>query len=100
MADGHYIFGVRRKRYLNGMIHWVQDFMRIHGIRSLDEFNRESAAFCEALDNALNCAKVRRVEKEQSNTVSKAANPGKFKDKRKLPEWEPSFVNYLLTSQE
>jgi hypothetical protein len=28
------------------------------------------------------------------DTVSKAADPGKFKDKRKWPAWEPSFVNY------
>jgi hypothetical protein len=36
---------------------------------------------------------------EQSDTVSKAADPGKFKDKRKWPEWEPSIVNYLSTIQ-
>jgi hypothetical protein len=29
--------------------------------------------------------------------VSKAANPGKFKDERKWPEWEPAFINYLST---
>ena len=97
VADGRFIFGVRRVRYLIGMIHWVQDFMRISGIPSLDEFNGEAATFREALDIASNRAEVRRVEKEQSDTVSKAADPGKFKDERKWPEWEPSFVNYLST---
>ena len=29
------------------------------------------------------------------DTNTKAANPGKFKDKRKWPEWEKSFINYL-----
>ena len=29
------------------------------------------------------------------DTISKAANPGKFKDERKWPDWEPAFVNYL-----
>jgi len=97
VADGRFIFGVRRVRYLIGMIHWVQDFMRISGIPSLDEFNGEAATFREALDIASNRAEVRRVEKDQSDTVSKAADPGKFKDERKWPEWEPSFVNYLST---
>ena len=31
------------------------------------------------------------------DTFSKAADPGKFKDKRKWHDWEPSFVNYLST---
>jgi hypothetical protein len=29
--------------------------------------------------------------------VSQAAEPGKLKDERKWPEWEPAFVNYLST---
>ena len=31
------------------------------------------------------------------DTISKAADPGKFKDERKWPEWEPAFINYLST---
>ena len=27
--------------------------------------------------------------------ISKAADPGKFKDEREWPDWEPAFVNYL-----
>jgi hypothetical protein len=42
---------------------------------------------------------MRKIEKERSDTVSKAAEPGKFKDERKWPKWEPDFVNYLLTLQ-
>ncbi|KAI2492054.1 hypothetical protein MHU86_22513 [Fragilaria crotonensis] len=56
-ADGRFIFGIRRIRYLI----------------------------------------VRMIEKDQSDTVSKAADPGKFKDEKKWPEWEPAFVNYLST---
>jgi hypothetical protein len=52
------------------------------------------------LDEAFHSADVRRVEKEQFDTVSKAADPGKFKDKKKWPEWEPAFVNYLSTIQD
>jgi hypothetical protein len=29
--------------------------------------------------------------------VSKAADPGKFKDEQEWPEWEPTFANYLST---
>jgi hypothetical protein len=29
------------------------------------------------------------------DTKTKAADPGKFKDERKWPEWEKAFVNYL-----
>ena len=29
VADGRYIFGLRRTRYLIGLIHWVQDFARV-----------------------------------------------------------------------
>ena len=31
------------------------------------------------------------------DTISKAVDPGKFKDERKWPDWEPAFVNYLST---
>ena len=97
VGDGRFIFGVRRIRYLIGFVHWVQDFGRIGGTPSLDEFNGDPDAFRTALDVASDRADVRKIEKEQSDTVSKAADPGKFKDERKWPEWEPAFVNYLST---
>ena len=37
------------------------------------------------------------MEDDQVDTISKAADPGKFKDERKWPDWEPAFVNYLST---
>ena len=92
-ADGRFLFGVRRIRYLIGMIHWVQDFVRIGGTAGLEEFNGDGAAFCAALETAFNRADVRKIEKDQSDTVSKAADPGKFKDEKKWPEREPAFVN-------
>jgi hypothetical protein len=95
-GDGRFIFGIRRTRYLLGMIHWVQDFGRVGETPSLIGFDNPEA-FREALDIASDRAEVRKVEKEQSDTVSKAADPGRFKDERKWPEWEPAFVNYLST---
>ncbi|KAI2496708.1 hypothetical protein MHU86_17804 [Fragilaria crotonensis] len=97
VADGRFIFGIRRIHYLIGMVHWVQDFERVGGTASLDEFNDDPLAFRNALGVAFDRAGVRRIEKEQSDTVSKAADPGKFKDERKWPEWEPAFANYLST---
>jgi hypothetical protein len=79
------------------MIHWVQDFTRIGEVSSIDEFDGDPDAFRAALDVVSDRADVRCIEKEQSNTVSKAADPGKFKDERKWPEWEPAFVNNLST---
>ena len=53
--------------------------------------------FRNALNVASDRADVRKIESDQSDTVSKAADLGKFKDEKKWPEWEPSFVNYLST---
>ena len=36
-----------------------------------------------------------KTDAEQVDTISKAADPGKFKDEKKWPDWEPAFVNYL-----
>ena len=89
-ADGRFIFGIRRIKYLIGMIHWVQDFARIGRQPSLGEFEGDGALFRTALETAIRRAEVRNVEKDQSDTVSKAADPGKFKDEKK-------FTNYLST---
>ena len=42
-------------------------------------------------------AALQKVEDDQVNTISKAANPGKFKDECKWPDWEPALIIYLLT---
>lgn len=96
VADGRSIFGLRRTRYLIGLIHWAQDYQRIGEEPSIVGI-QDAIQFRSALDEAYERADVRKVEKEQSDTVSKAADPGKFKDERKWPEWEPAFVNYLST---
>jgi hypothetical protein len=97
VADGRFIFGVRRIKHLLGLIHWVQDFQRVGEDPSLQAFGEDQEMFKDELSIAYYRAEVRKVEKDQSDTVSKAADPGKFKDERKWPEWEPAFVNYLST---
>ena len=83
IADGWFIFGTRRIRYLMGLVHWAHDFTRINGTRNLDAFDGDAIAFRKDLDLALHRAECRKKESNQADTVSKAANPGKFKDKRK-----------------
>ena len=39
----------------------------------------------------------KNLDAKQVDTISKAADPGKFKDGKKWPDWEPAFVNYLST---
>ena len=95
-ADGRAIFGLRRIRYMIGLIHWVQDFGRV-GEEPTLEGVENAEQFKTMLDEAYQRADVRKIEKDQSDTVSKAADPGKFKDERKWPEWEPAFTNYLST---
>ena len=96
VADGRVIFGLRRIRHLIGLIHWVQDFRRVGEEPTIAGFvNAER--FREALEEAFDRADVRKIEGDQSDTLSKAADPGKLKDERKWTEWEPAFVNYLST---
>ncbi len=100
--DGRFIFGVRRIKRLIGLVPWVQDFGWVSEEANLDAFlenGGDAALFCSPLDEAFQRADVRKVEKAQNDTVSKAADPGKFKDKKKWPQWEPAFVNYLPTIQ-
>ena len=99
IADGRFIFGTRRIKYLMGLVHWVHDFTRVNGTPSLDEFNGDAIAFRKDLDLALHRAECRKKESDQADTVSKAADPGKFKDERRWSEWEPAFVNYISTIQ-
>lgn len=100
IADGRFIFGTRRIKYLVGLVHWVHDFTRVNGVPSLEEFGEAGAvAFRTQLNVAAHRAECRKKEREQADTVSKAADPGKFKDEKKWSEWEPSFVNYLSTIQ-
>ena len=46
---------------------------------------------------SLDRATLMKFESNQADTISKAANPGKFEDKRTWPEWELTFEYYLST---
>ena len=64
-------------------MHWVQDFGRVGQVPAIEPFGEDAAAFRQVLDIAFDRAEVRRIENEQSDTVSKAADPRMFKDERK-----------------
>jgi hypothetical protein len=71
-------------------MHWIHDCFRA------SDAPHDHASFNdEALYQALSLAQIRKSDIELVTTNSKAADPGKFKDERKWPEWEKSFSNYL-----
>ena len=89
VVNGRIVLGLERTKKLTGVMHWVQDCFRASNIPSHMNFNKE------ALYQALSLAQVRESDIELVTANSKAADPGKFKDERKWPEWEKSFGNYL-----
>ena len=93
-AQGRIPFGLRRIKLIIGVMHWVQDQDRCY--RSASTGNIADAnEFREIIDISIQCATLQKVEDDQVDTISKAVDPGKFKDERKWPDWEPAFVNYL-----
>ena len=89
VAAGKIVFGLGRTKKLVGVMHWVQDCYRASDIPNHEHFDEE------VLFEALSMAQVRKSDIELVTTNSKAADPGKFKDERKWPEWEKAFTNYL-----
>ena len=96
VAQGRISFGLRRIKLLLGVMHWVQDQDRCYRMASIDSI-QDADEFQDILDVAIQRAALRKEEDDQVETVSKAADPGKFKDERKWPDWEPAFTNYLST---
>ena len=95
-AQGRIPFGLRHIKLLIGVMHWVQDQDRCY--RNASTGNIANAnEFREVIDISIQCTTLRKVEDYQVDTISKAADSGKFKDERKWPDWEPAFVNYLST---
>ena len=89
-------FGMRHTKWLIAMMQWVQDFSLCSEQPTIDNFVTAND-FKQALSTTVQRASLRKVDTDQVNTISKAADPGKLKDERKWPEWYPAFVNYLST---
>ena len=88
-AQGRIVFGLGRTKKLTGIMHWVQDCYRAGDTPSHEDFD------IAILFEALSRAQIRESDIDLVATNAKAADPGKFKDERKWPECEKSFVNYL-----
>ena len=95
-ATNRIIFGMQRIKWLISMMHWAQDHQQCSEDPDLDDI-ANAEEFKEALIVLPQCASLQRTDTEQVDTISKAADPGKFKDEKKWPDWEPAFVNYLST---
>jgi hypothetical protein len=89
MVQGRIVFRLGRTKKLTGVMHWVQDRFRASDVPDHFDFNEP------ALYEALSLAQIWNSDIDLVDTNTKAANPGKFKDECKWPEWEKSFINYL-----
>jgi hypothetical protein len=89
LAQGRITFGLGRTKRLTGLMHWIQDCFRANDDPDSVTFDEEALA--EAQSRSL----VRKSDIDLVDTNSKAADPGKFKDERKWPEWSKAFTNYL-----
>ena len=89
VANGKIVFGLGCTKKLTGVMHWVQDCHRVNDVPDHNDFN------VEILYQSLSLAQIRKSDIDLVATNSKAADPGKFKDERKWPEWEKAFINYL-----
>ena len=69
-------------------MYWVQDQDRCY--RNASTGNIANAnKFREIIDISTQRAALQKVDDDQVDTISKTADPGKFKDERKWPDWEP-----------
>jgi hypothetical protein len=88
-ANGRMTFGLGRTKKLTGLMHWILDCFRC-----IDDPNH--TIFDEdALAEAQSCARICKSDLELVDTNTKAADPGKFKDERKWPDWSKAFINLL-----
>ena len=90
-ANGQIVSGLGRTKKLTGVMHWVQDCHRASDIPNHENFVEET------MYEALSLAQIRKSDIELVTTNSKAADPGKFKNERKWPEWEKAFISYYLS---
>ena len=72
---------MRRVKYTLGIIHWAHIESRCSCMASFTGVS-DAEEYKSVLYTVLYRATIRKVEANQADTISKVANPGKFKDKR------------------
>jgi hypothetical protein len=99
VAQGRINFGLRRTNLLKATIHWAQDFRRISRAVTLDTATVDAAAFRIIIEEARQRAATRKHNSDESDGLSKAADPGKLKRQKEWTVWSRSLKNYLSTIQ-
>ena len=74
-------FGMWRVKYTLGIMHWAQDETRRPCTSSLTGIS-DAKEYKDLLDIALYRGMIRKVEADQADTISKAADTETFKDER------------------
>jgi hypothetical protein len=96
IANGRINFGLRRTNLLKATVHWVHDFRRISREPTLDSINNVQE-YREAIEIARQRASTRKHNADESDTLSKAADPGKLKKQKDWQPWSRAFANQLST---
>ena len=78
-------FRLHRVKLLIRVLHWVQDQDQCYRVTSFADIT-DADEFCQVIEVSIQWAALQKVEDDQVDTISKAADPGKFKDERKWPD--------------
>ena len=89
MAQGLITFCLSHIKCLTGLMHWIQDCFHANSDPDSVTFDKE------ALTKAQSHALIHKSDIDLVDMNTKVANPGKFKDEHKWPEWSKAFTNYL-----
>ena len=96
-ANGCFIFGVRRTRYLIGLIHWVQDFVRIGKVPTLAEFGADEPHFVWPWRRRPIVMTFGKLKRNSRTPSARRLTAASSRRRKSGPEWEPAFVNYRST---
>ena len=88
-------FGLRRTKSIKAIICWELHFDRCSETATIEGLNQ--MGFLEVLETASRQDLIWTQELDQVFIISKQAEPGKIKDKRKWNDWDVIMVNYLST---
>ena len=77
-------FSVRRTKWLISLMHWAHDHQQCAEDPDHDDI-ANADEFKEALLVSAQRARLRKTDVEQVDTISKAVDPGKFKDLSMIP---------------
>ena len=84
VAQGWIAFELCQTKLLIGIMHWIHDQDCCYRVASIQDI-ADAEEFKQLLNTSIQRAELRKVEDDQVDTISKAANPGKFRDERKWP---------------